>query len=383
VATASHEIDERSAGARSRGDERPQQTVTQAAAALEQRDEAEFSLKQLDLRSAALTGLLVLAIIAALYLAKTLLLPIVSALVLGTMLAPAASFMQRHHVPRPVAAVAIVIGTFGAFALIIALISAPLLEWTSRLPELAGLIRQRAAVFDRPLAILSEISSYFGAGDGASLQWPKIEWVQPTLEFLSPTFAELLMFFATLVLFIASWPDLRRALILMFRDRPERLRTLRTLNEIEDSLGGYLMTVTTINVGVGALTGLVCALAGMPNPLGLAALAATLNFVPIIGPVATFIVLLAVGLISFPSVTAGLLTPLAFAVLAFVEGHFVTPAIIGRRLALNALAVFLSLAFWTWLWGPIGAFLSSPLLIVALVIKQHLLPDPDPAAPDL
>jgi predicted PurR-regulated permease PerM len=383
VATASHEIDERSAGARSRGDERAQQTVTQAAAALEQRDEAEFSLKQLDLRSAALTGLLVLAIIAALYLAKTLLLPIVSALVLGTMLAPAASFMQRHHVPRPVAAVAIVIGTFGAFALIIALISAPLLEWTSRLPELAGLIRQRAAVFDRPLAILSEISSYFGAGDGASLQWLKIEWVQPTLEFLSPTFAELLMFFATLVLFIASWPDLRRALILMFRDRPERLRTLRTLNEIEDSLGGYLMTVTTINVGVGALTGLVCALAGMPNPLGLAALAATLNFVPIIGPVATFIVLLAVGLISFPSVTAGLLTPLAFAVLAFVEGHFVTPAIIGRRLALNALAVFLSLAFWTWLWGPIGAFLSSPLLIVALVIKQHLLPDHDPAGPDL
>jgi predicted PurR-regulated permease PerM len=120
----------------------------------------------------------------------------------------------------------------------------------------------------------------------------------------------------------------------------------------------------------------------MPNPLGLAALAATLNFVPIIGPVATFIVLLAVGLISFPNLATGMLPSLAFAVLAFVEGHFVTPAIIGRRLALNALAVFLSLAFWTWLWGPIGAFLSSPLLIVALVIKQHLLPDNDSAALD-
>jgi predicted PurR-regulated permease PerM len=90
-----------------------------------------------------------------------------------------------------------------------------------------------------------------------------------------------------------------------------------------------------------------------------------------------------VGLISFPNVAAGLVTPLAFAMLAFVEGHFVTPAIIGRRLALNALAVFLSLAFWTWLWGPIGAFLSSPLLIVALVLKQHLLPDNDSAALDL
>ncbi len=384
MATATHDLDERSAGAKLREDERSQQTVTQAAAALEaQRDEAEFSFKDVDLRSAALTGLLVLAVIAALYLAKTLLLPVVSALVLGTMLAPAASFMQRFRIPRPLAAVAIVLGTFGAFALIIGLISAPLLEWTSRLPEFAALIRQRAAIFDRPLAILSEIGSYFGAPSGASLQWPKIEWVQPTVEFLSPTFAELLLFFATLVLFIASWPDLRRALILMFRDRSKRLQTLRILNEIEESLGGYLMTVTAINVGIGALTGLVCAVARMPNPLGLGALAATLNFVPIIGPVATFIVLLAVGLISFPSVAAGLLAPIAFAVLAFIEGHFVTPAIIGRRLALNALAVFLSLAFWTWLWGPIGAFLSSPLLIVALVLKQNLLPDHDPTTPDL
>ena len=290
--------------------------------------------------------------------------PIVSALVLGTMLARAASFMQRHRTPRPLAAITIVLGTFGAFALIIGLISAPLLEWSSRLPELAALLKQRAAMFERPLAILREAGSYFGISDGASLQWPKIEWVQPTLEFLSPTFAELLLFFATLVLFIASWPDLRRALILMFPDRPTRLRTLRMLNEIEDSLGGYLMTVTLINVGVGTLTGLVCAISGMPNPAGLGALAATFNFVPIIGPVATFVVLLAVGLISVPNVAAGLVAPLAFAMLAFVEGHFVTPAIIGRRLALNALAVFVALAFWTWLWGPIGAFLSSPLLIV-------------------
>jgi predicted PurR-regulated permease PerM len=384
VASASHDLNERSAGAKAHEDERRRQTITQAAAALDSHpDETDFSFRDLDLRSTALTGLLVLAIIATLYLAKTLLLPIVSALVLGTMLSPAASFMQRRHIPRPLGAVVIVLGTFSAFALIIGLISAPLLEWTSRLPELGALLKQRAAAFERPLALLSEIGSYFGASDGASLQWPKIEWVQPTLEFLSPTFAELLLFFATLVLFIVSWPELRRALILVFRDRQTRLRTLRMLNAIEESLGGYLITVTLINIGVGTLAGLVCAISGMPNPVGLGALAATLNFVPIIGPVATFIVLLAVGLISFPSVAVGLLSPLAFAMLAFVEGHFVTPAIIGRRFALNALGVFLSLAFWTWLWGPIGAFLSSPLLIVALVLKQHLLPDRDPTIPDL
>ena len=102
----------------------------------------------------------------------------------------------------------------------------------------------------------------------------------PTLEFLSPTFTEFLLFFATLVLFIASWRDLRRALIMTFADHDCRLRTLRILNEIEGQLGGYLLTVTMINFGVGAATGIICAVTGMPNPAGLGALAATLNFFP-------------------------------------------------------------------------------------------------------
>ena len=68
------------------------------------------------------------------------------------------------------------------------------------------------------------------------------------------------------------------------------------------------------------------------------------------------------------------MAPLAFAGFTFLEGHFITPTIIGRRLELNALAVFIALAFWTWLWGPMGGFLSSPLLIVALILKDHLMP---------
>jgi predicted PurR-regulated permease PerM len=166
-----------------------------------------------------------------------------------------------------------------------------------------------------------------------------------------------------------------------FGDRPVRLRTLRILNGIEEHLSNYLLMVTAINVGVGILTGLICAFTGMPNPAGLGALAATLNFIPIIGPVATFAILAVVGLVTFPTIGAGLLAATLFAALTFLEGHFITPTIIGRRLALNALAVFLALAFWTWLWGPMGAFLSSPLLIVALILKEHLMPVDSPQLP--
>jgi predicted PurR-regulated permease PerM len=160
-----------------------------------------------------------------------------------------------------------------------------------------------------------------------------------------------------------------------------RLRTLRILNEIEEHLGNYLLMVTMINVGVGIITGIICVATEMPNPAALGAMAATLNYIPIIGPIATFAILVVVGLVSFPTIGAGLLAPVAFAAVTFLEGHFITPTIVGRRLSLNALAVFMALAFWTWMWGPMGAFLSSPLLIVALIIKEHLMPVNSPQLP--
>ncbi len=330
----------------------------------------------------ALVALLVICVVAVLYLAKAFFLPVVMAFVVGTMLSPAASFLERYRIPRAVGAVLIVATVAAAAAFMVGLISSPLMEWSTRLPELGARLKDKLHVFNRPLALWQELQTMVGAPDTlTSLQMPKFDWVQPTIEFLSPTFTEFLLFFATLILFIASWRDLRRTLILTFGDHDARLRTLRIINEIEVHLGNYLLTVTLINTGVGIATGIACAIAHMPNPAGLGALAATLNFIPIIGPVAMFAILVGVGIIALPTLSAGLIAPLAFVAIAFMEGHFITPIIIGRRLALNALAVFLALAFWTWLWGPMGAFLSSPLLIVALILKEHLLPVNSPQFP--
>lgn len=335
----------------------------------------DSQIRRSDMIAVALVGLFVIAIVAILELAKSLFLPLISAFVIGTMLAPAATFLQKYRIPRSLSAVLIVTGMFGLFALVIGLMSAPLLEWTSRLPELATILKSKMEIFNRPLAAMREFQAYFsGTSDATPFELPKIEWVQPTLGYLTPTLAELLLFLATLVLFISGWSGLRKQLVLLFPNHDTRLTTLRVLNEIEHSLGGYLLVVTGINLGVGVVTGLICMVTGMPNPAGLGALAATLNFIPIIGPIVMFVVLLAVGLISFQTMAAGLMAPLLFAVMTFIEGHFITPVIIGRRLALNTLAVFLALAFWTWLWGPVGAFLSAPLLIVGLVLKEHLLP---------
>jgi predicted PurR-regulated permease PerM len=330
----------------------------------------------------ALVSLLVISVVFVLYIAKAFFLPVVMAFVVGTMLSPAAGFLERYRIPRAIGAVLIVATVGAAATFMIGLISSPLIEWTSRLPELAARLKDKLHLFDPVLALWRELQSLVGGSDSLTgFQLPKFDWMQPTIEFLSPTFTEFLLFFATLILFIASWKDLRRALVMIFTDRAARLRVLRILNEIEEHLGSYLLTVTLINAGVGLATGIVCAIARMPNAAGLGALAATLNFIPIIGPVATFAILLVVGIIALPTLGAALVAPLAFVGIAFLEGHFITPTIIGRRLELNALAVFLALAFWTWLWGPMGAFLSAPLLIVALVLKEHLLPADSPQLP--
>ena len=341
-------------------------------------------IRRAEMVAFALVALLVICVVAVLYAAKAFFLPIVSAFVVGTMLSPAAGFLERRRIPRPVSAVLIVASVGAGVAFMVGLISSPLMEWSTRLPELGSQLKDKLHVFDRPLALWHELQTMVGmpdAGSNGAFVLPKFDWVEPAVGFLSPTFTEFLLFIATLILFIASWRDLRRALVMTFGDHAGRLRMLRILNEIEANLGGYLLTVTMINFGVGVATGITCEVTGMPNAAGLGALAASLNFFPIIGPVAMFVVLAVVGVVTASTIGVGLIAALLFVGITFVEGHFVTPTIIGRRLELNALAVFMALAFWTWLWGPMGGFLSSPLLIVALVLREHLTPDDSPQLP--
>jgi predicted PurR-regulated permease PerM len=326
---------------------------------------------------------LALAIVAVgfvLYAARVVVLPIVAAFVIGAMVSPAAAFLEKYRVPRLLSALLIVCATAGLIALVIALISAPLGEWTGSLPELGAKLKDRLHIFDQPLAWWRNLQSALGIdpkGAASLLPLPNLDWIQTTIAFLSPTLTEFLFFLVVLLLFIASWPDLRRGLVMAFSSRESRLTALKILHEIESNLAGYLLTVTLINLGLGAAVSLICAATSTPSPIGLGALAATFNFIPIIGPIAMVTVLLAVGVVTAPTLGAGLLAAGGFVVVASIEGQFVTPHIIGRRLSLNGLAVLLSLAFWSWLWGPMGAFLSSPLLIVGLILKEHLVGDDD------
>ena len=338
------------------------------------------------LRQLSTWSLAILATIAVgfvLYLAREIFLPVVAAFVVGIMLGPAARRLEALRVPRPLAALLLVAGVTLIVAFVILLIVPKVSELTSGLPDIAASLKEKLHVFDGLVHTWRRFTQMIGEppkSDEIALPLPGISWVPSTISILLPPITGFLFFLVVLLLFIGAWPDLRRALVMRFASRDSRLTVLKMLNEIEAGLANYLLIVTLINVGVGVLTGLICELTGMPNAIGFGALAAALNFIPIIGPIANFVILLVVGLVTAPTLALGLLPAAGFAVLIVVEGQFVTPTIIGRHLELNALAVLLSLAFWTWLWGPMGAFLSSPILMVALIVNQRLYVDEDHAS---
>jgi predicted PurR-regulated permease PerM len=256
----------------------------------------------------------------------------------------------------------------------VALIAAPLSDVASKLPDIGAKLHS----FDSLFGFWRRFEASLGLEAGGAqlaLPQPSISWVPTTIGFVTPTLTEFLYFLVVLLLFISWWPDFRRQLVMTFASRESRLRVLRILNEVEAALASYLVTVACINLAVGVAAGLIAALTGLPLPVGFGALAATLNFIPIIGPVAMIAVLAVVGVVVEPTLWAGLLPAALFMLVVFLEGQLITPTIMGRRLEINALAVLLSLMFWTWMWGPIGAFLSSPLLIVGLVLRDHAFPD--------
>jgi predicted PurR-regulated permease PerM len=146
------------------------------------------------------------------------------------------------------------------------------------------------------------------------------------------------------------------------------------VHEVRHDVSHYLLTITLINIGLGVATGIAMFWLGMPNPLLWGVMAASFNFIPYLGAMASAIILTLVALLTFDELGRILLVPGVFLVLTSLEGGFVTPAIVGRRLTLNPVAIFVWLTFWGWLWGVPGMLLAVPMLAILKIVCDHVQP---------
>ena len=326
------------------------------------------------LASLTLTGAagFLLALPFALQAGAEFFLPLVVAIVIAVAMVPLLEWLERRRVPSGLAALVCVLMFLAVLNSIIVLIVVPASGWFQRLPERIPVIRDNlSALIDAYSALQHFIDDTLATIATAPARDAPALVVQPPRSVLglvatSAPAALIQMLFALLVVFffLASWTRLRRSAIAGREDFGGALTLARVIQNVVDATSAYLGTITAINIALGLLVALALQWLGMETPFMWGGIVALLNFVPYLGPIMSAGLLTVGGLMSFGDIGTALVPAAIMVALHLVEANVVTPIIVGRRLTLPPLLILISLSFWAWVWGALGAVLAVPLLII-------------------
>jgi len=251
-----------------------------------------------------------------------------------------------------------------------ALFYGPLSEWAARIPTVWERIQSELANWKEPIAAIGalqeQVKGVLGGGDKMEVRVEDGSTVTGIAMLAPAILAQIGVFLVSLYFFLATRDSIRIATLSLCVSRRMRWRTAHVFRDVEQKVSKYLLTISMVNLGVGAVVTLMTWAVGLPSPLLWGAMAAVLNYIPFIGQAFMALVLFLVGL--------GLLPMALYFGINFIEGNFVTPNLLGRTMTINPFMIFLSLTFWIWAWGPVGGLIAVPSLLVLYSIVTHILP---------
>jgi predicted PurR-regulated permease PerM len=320
----------------------------------------------------------VIALVVALDLGEVILAPISLGICIGLMFSPLAGRIEKFGVPTWLSALVIVV----AFLLVLLLIgmglSVPLATWIERAPAIWESLRLQVAdwrsLFDSFQGVQKQLSDAMGQATALTVKVDDTSAVQSVVS-LGPTIvAEMLIFLASVYFFVATRNRFRIAVLSMCFTRRMRWRFAHFFRDVEVLISRYLLTITTINVALGIVVALALWAVGMPSPLLWGVLAILLNFVIYIGPALMTVILFSVSLALHHNTFDVLVAPGIYLALHAIESNFITHTVLGATMTMNPFAVFLALAFWIWLWGPIGGFIAVPSLLILYALVRNIIP---------
>ena len=324
----------------------------------------------------SVVGLFILAVGYTLFVVQDLFVPVVTAWVMGAILRPIAESAGRLGVPRVVAVIATATVALLILLAIVGLLSTPLAYWIGHTKELALLIKGKLQLLNQPLAIFDEIahalSGVSGGEEPASMHYDSSTIISGIVSTLTPVITQFVLFFFAMIFWMLYANEVKGGIARLFSDDPARKVARKVLDDAENKVSQYFGTLVVVNICLAAVAMGLASAVGLPNPLLWGVLAGTLNFIPYLGPAVMVATLFVIGLLTFPTLKGALVAPLIWIFVTTLEGQFITPTIIGHRHTLNPFLVFLSIAFWAWMWGPLGAFLAVPMVISVVVLKRHL-----------
>lgn len=328
-------------------------------------------------RSAALTGLFVLAAFYTLYFARGFFLPVTLAVLLSFLFGPVVRGLCRLHIPRVAAAAVVPVMLLAGFAYGAVLLSRPATEWLAQAPETLRQAEVRVRQVLQPATKLGEAANQVqqmtdSEPDGTpTVQVKPPGWSGAVLEWARGFAGNAVVTLVLLFFMLAFGETLLLRLSNVLPEEPGR-RAIAVAGQIERTISTYLFSITLINAGLGTVVGVAMWLLGQPNPLFWGVMAALLNFVPYFGPLTGCLALVLAALMNGDTGWHIGLPALVYLGLHGIESNLITPAILGRRFTLNPLVIFLSLVLWGWMWGVAGALMAVPILMTFKIVCDHV-----------
>ena len=328
----------------------------------------------------AVKGLFVLALFYTFYFARSLLLPIVLALLLSLILYPAVRALKRVGVPEGVGGALIVLTLTGLLGLGVSQLFEPASEWIGTMPRITEQIERKLGTVRRSVQEMSKAAEKVEALTSVDAQVKRPQQVvQKPPSLMSRIWGGAQSFLisasATLVLLyfiLASGDMFLRKLVRVLPTLTDKKTAVHVARTIQSAIGRYLFTVTCINAALGLVVAVAMHLLGMPNALLWGVMVALFNYVPYVGAAVSGTILTIVAFLTFDALGDVLLVPLVYFTIETIEGHFITPILTGRSLTLNPVMIFVSMLLWAWLWGPIGALMAVPILMTLKIFCDHI-----------
>jgi predicted PurR-regulated permease PerM len=340
---------------------------------------AELLQKPFDVTSIALTGLFILAVFYTIYFMRSILLPIVLALLLSYLLRPIVRGLAKLKIPLAVSAALILIGLFALIGYGLSALATPTVAWLQKAPAGLTELQHKLLPVKRSVAQVTQATGEIEklATTNAEIKTVEVKrhpitetFFTRTPEFIASAVLSLILLYFLLVYdqaFIAK-------LVKLLPTFSDKKTAVAIAHDIESQVSRYLFTITAINTCLGLAVGTAVGLLGLRNPLMWGVMVALLNFVPYLGALTGIICMTIGAVLSFDSLGYALIFPAVYLAFGTLEGSFITPWVMGRSLTLNPVIILFSLTFWGWMWGIVGIILAVPILAAFKIFCAHIKP---------
>jgi predicted PurR-regulated permease PerM len=313
-----------------------------------------------------------------LYFAHFAFIPIALALLLALVLSGPVEALHGWRVPRSVSAAVLLIVILGMFAALVDFLSAPAQQWFAAAPHTLRVIEKKVRPLEQVMGRLDALRSSAGSIGSSAHATPPPSIAVPEesapVMLLDATRDAVLSSVTVIILtlfLLAGGPPMLARMTSAFASDLKSAHILDVIEKVRREVGRFYVTTALINTGLGIATAFAMMWCGMPNPFLWGAMAGIFNFIPYAGATATLIVLTLVAIVSYDGLGQVLAVAGSYLALATIEGQFVQPLLVGRRLRLNPMLVFLGLWFGGLFWGVAGIILATPTLVALKVVAEN------------